>query len=187
MKRLVLIGACLFLWAISSSLNAQGRGGPEAQIFIEQPSEQGGSSGFSHRLTGSYILADGDEQPIDFVLSFNTSENGGYFRAGNSQVRRDSPPSAYLINIILDGEGHAYVREFTDQRIQGMTLHVEGHQIELFRSDSQSQHIMRLRLNDRQFLFDSSHPRLRLDLNEHGLYNITAERTMRDLSIRRVQ
>lgn len=187
MKRLLLIGICLILWAFSTSLKAQIRGGSEAQVHIQQFSENHQEPGFSHRLTGSLTLLDGTEQEIDMILSFQRGKQGWYFRAGDAQIQRDTPPSAYFINIILDSRGYAYIRDFTDQLVIRLTLNIEGHQIELFRTEGEGTRALRLRLNERQFLFEDRHPRLRLDLNENGVYNIVAERTLRDLSIRRVQ
>lgn len=174
MKRLLLVGLCLILWALSTSVKATS----------EPPTKRG----FSHRITGTAQLIDGSQIEINRLLGFARSSQGWYFRAGPDFIFQESPPRAYFVNIILDGQGAAYLLDFSDQPITHLQFEVEGQSIEL--SQTKNANIaygMRLRINEQQFLFDSSHPRLRFDLTEQGISDISAERTIRDLSTRRVQ
>lgn len=174
MKRLLLIGLCLIVWALSTSVKA---------------GDDSTERGFSHRITGSATLTDGDTIDINMLIGFQRSNTRGwYFRVGSDYVFRDTPPRAYYLNFILDGEGNAYVLDITDQPISHLALTVEGREIELSQDrGSEIKFGMRLRIDDRQFLFDNTHPRVRFDLTEQGLENIVAEHTLRDLSIRRAQ
>lgn len=174
MKRLLLISLCLILWALSASVKAT--------------SDAAETRGFSHRITGTAELTDGNRIEIDMLLGFARSSRGWYFRAGPDYIFQSSPPPAYFLNLILDGQGAAYVLDFSDQPITRMQIEVEGQEIVL--SQTRNPDIaygMRLRIDEQQFLFESSHPRIRFELTERGIAEITAERTVRDLSTRRAQ
>lgn len=177
MKRLLLISICLILWALSTSVKAVGS-------EVEH-----GERGFSHRMQGTATLANGESIDINMLIGFQQSQTRGwYFRVGPEYVFRDNPPSSYYLNMIMDGNGQAYVLEFSQQPLKHFKVTFEGREIELMQaSGSDIAFGMRLRIDDRQFLFDSSHPRLRIEFSEQGLSNIVAERTLRDLSIRRAQ
>lgn len=181
MKRLLLISACLILWALATSVNARL---PATAIAAEDAEP----TGFSHRVTGTATLADGETIDINMLIGFQQSSRGWYFRAGSDYVFRNSPPQAYYLNFNLDGKGYAYVLEFSDQPLKHFQVQLEDYEIELMQaSGADIQYGMRLRINDRQFLFDRRHPRVRLDLNQQGLVGVVAEHTLRDLSIRRTQ
>lgn len=183
MKRLLLIGVCLILWALSTSAKASPT---EQDSWSADAVEQ---HEFSHRVSGTATLADGEIIDIDMLIGFQeSSHRGWYFRAGPNYVFRDTPPKAYFLNINLDGEGHAYIAEFSEQLIKSFQVQLEDHEIELMQSASADiQYGMRLRIDDRQFLFDTRHPRVRIDLDQMGLTDVVAEPTLRDLSIRRAQ
>lgn len=181
MKRLLLIGVCLILWALSTSAKA---------FTMEQDSWAADAVerlAFSHRVSGTATLADGETIEVDMLLGFQeSSHRGWYFRAGPDYVFRDTPPKAYYLNINLDGKGHAYIPEFSDQLIQSFQVQLEGYEIELMQSATADvQYGMRMRINGRQFLFDTLHPRVRINFNAMGLTEVVAEPTLRDLSIRR--
>ncbi|RUO28830.1 hypothetical protein CWE12_11005 [Aliidiomarina sedimenti] len=175
MKRLLLIGLCLICWALATSVKAD--------------TNDEDSRGFSYRIEGQAVLADGEEIEVDMLLGFQRSQTRGwYFRAGPDYIFRDTPPQAYYLNLILDGEGHAYILEFSDQPIKTFLVTVDDYELELMPTENPEINFgVRLRMNERQYLFDSSHPRLRFELTEDGLSTIVAERTMRDLSIRRAE
>ena len=157
-------------------------------ISFAQAATESDARGFSHRVIGEATLANGEEKSIDYLFGFHESSRGWYFRIGRDHTFRDSPPSAYYLTMILDGEGHAYVLDFSEEPLKGFQVQIEDYEIELMQaSGTDINYGMRLRINDRQFLFDSRHPRLRLELSEQGLEDLVAERTLRDLSIRRTQ
>lgn len=173
MKKLLLISMCLILWALSTSVKAD---------------DEAAERGFSHRMEGSATLASGEKVDVNMLIGFQQSSRGWYFRVGPDYVFRDTPPRAYYFNLILTGDGHAYVLEFGQELITHFQIEIAGREIELAQStDKEIPYGMRLRVDDRQFLFDSSHPRIRLELTEQGLQHIVAEHTLRDLSIRRAQ
>lgn len=170
MKRLLLIGVCLICWAITTSIKAAE---PE---------------GFSHRITGTAISVNDEVIDIDMLIGFHKSTQGWYFRIGPDYIFRDTPPSAYYLNLNLNREGSAYVTDFSEQPLKGFLIEIEDYEIELLPARSSDiEHSLRLRINDRQFLFDTSHPRLRFELTDTGLSTISAEGTLRDLSIQRAQ
>lgn len=183
MKRLLLIGVCLILWALSTSAKASSNEQDSWSTDAVQQHE------FTHRMSGTATLADGETIDIDMIFGFQeSSQRGWYFRAGPDYVYRDTPPKAYFLNINLDGEGHAYIAEFSEQLIKSFQVQLEGHEIELMQStNTDIQYGMRLRIDGRQFLFDTRHPRVRIDFNQIGLTDVVAEPTLRDLSIRRAQ
>lgn len=183
MKRLLLIGVCLILWAVATSVSAQSSTAEDEQASEEE------ERGFSHRLEGHAVLASGEEVDVNMLIGFQRSQtHGWYFRAGPDYIFRQTPPSAYYLNIILDGNGLAYVLEFSDKPIKTFSVTIEGYELELMPTENPNlDYGMRLRLNERQLLFDTSHPRLRLVLNEDGLQNIVTEGTLRDLSTQRAE
>lgn len=183
MKRLLLVGLCLILWALSTSAKALPL---VADTLSEDAVEE---RGFSHRISGTATLADGEIIDIDMLIGFEESSNRGwYFHAGSDYVFRDTPPKAYYLNLNLDGQGHAYVAEFSQQLIKHFKIQLEEHEIELIQTPTADlQYGMRLRINDNQFLFETRHPRVRIELTEAGLDHLIAEPTLRDLSTRRAQ
>lgn len=179
MKRLVLFSLCVILWALATTANAATGIASDANA-VER--------GFSYPMVGVAQLTDGTELPIESELSFARDERGWYFRVGTERVYRDTPPRAYNLNIILDGHNAAYILDFSEKPLQYLRLTVEGREIELAQAlGTATQYGMRLRIDDRQFLFDSSHPRIRFTFNEQGLQTVSAENAIRDLSIRRVE
>lgn len=182
MKRLLLFSVCIILWALSTSVKAL----PGASDTVTEGAAD--ERGFSHRVVGKATLADGETLDIDMLIGFQESSRGWYFRAGSDYVFRNTPPKAYYLNLNLDGKGYAYVIEFSQQPLKHFEVQLEGYEIELMQaSGADIEYGMRLRINDRQFLFDSRHPRVRIDLSEAGLTGVFAEHTLRDLSIRRAQ
>lgn len=182
MKRLLLFSACIILWALSTSAQAL------PWLDTTASGEAAEQRGFSHRVEGTATLADGEVLDINMLIGFQESSRGWYFRAGPDYVFRNTPPKAYYLNLNLDGNGYAYVLEFSQQPLKHFEVQLEGYEIELMQaSGADIQYGMRLRINDRQFLFDSRHPRVRIDLSEAGLTAVVAEHTLRDLSIRRAQ
>jgi hypothetical protein len=145
--------------------------------------------GFSYRLTGTVSLVGGETRDIDMSIEYTQSGRGWYFRAGENYIYTDKVPSAYYLSINLDGRGHAHVGDFANGLIHGFSVAVDDeYSIELVQStEDDIEYGMRLRLDDRQFLFDSRHPRVRIDLSEAGIENIVSEGTLRDLSTRRTQ
>lgn len=139
---------------------------------------------FSYRMTGTVTTIDGEENEVDMLIGFQESSRGWYFRAGSDHVFMDKPPSAYNLIINLDGHGRAFVSDFSQKPVTHFLINIDDYEIELFQASGIA-FGMRLRINDRQFLFDSAHPRIRFELSEDGLGHVIAESTLRDLSIRR--
>lgn len=139
---------------------------------------------FSYRMTGTVTTVGGEQHDIDMLIGFQESSRGWYFRAGSEHMFMDKPPEAYNLIINLDGHGQAFVSDFSQQLVTHFLINIEDYEIELFQA-SDIAYGMRLRINERQFLFDSRHPRIRFELSEEGLGHVIAERTLRDLSIRR--
>ncbi|RUO26088.1 hypothetical protein CWE09_05015 [Aliidiomarina minuta] len=127
---------------------------------------------------------DGQQSDINMLLGFQENSRGWYFRAGSEQLYMKKPPKAYNLIINLDGRGQAFVSDFSQKPVTHFQINIEDYEIELFQA-SDIAYGMRLRINDRQFLFDSAHPRIRFELSEEGLGHVIAESTLRDLSIRR--
>lgn len=155
-----------------------------AQTSVEDEEERG----FSYQMTGTVTLLNGDTRQIDMPFEYTRSGRGWYFRAGGNYMYTDSIPSAYYLSINLDGRGHAHVSDFDNGLIHGFTIQLDDREIQLMQTREGSiQYGMRLRIDDRQFLFDSRHPRVRIELSEAGIENIVSEGTLRDLSTRRTQ
>lgn len=174
MKRLVLFSLCVILWALSAAVKADDGTATER--------------GFSHRVVGMAQLTDRTELQINRELSFAQDARGWHFRVGTERVYRDTPPRAYNLNIILSDQGEAYIPDISEKPLKYLRLTIEGWEIELAQArGTTTQYGMRLRVNERQFLFDSSHPRIRFAFSEQGLETVTAENAIRDLSIRRVK
>lgn len=193
MKRLVLFSLCVILWACSTTLKATGTetNAPPATMPVAgalATGDNGGERGFAHRVVGVAHLLDGTELQIDKELSFAQDARGWYFRVGEQRVYRATPPRAYNLNLILSGQGELYVPDFSERPLKYLRLTIENRHIELTRAhDLDTSYGMRLRIDDRQFLFASSHPRIRFGFNERGLASVSAENTIRDLTTRRIQ
>ena len=193
MKRLVLFSLCVILWACSTTLKATGTesNSPQAAAPVPGALATGAADaerGFSHRVVGVAHLLDGTELQIDKELSFAQDTRGWYFRVGDQRVYRNTPPRAYNLNLILNEQGELYVPDFSERPLKYLRLTIENHHIELTQAHNvDTTYGMRLRIDDRQFLFDSSHPRIRFGFNERGLESVSAVNTIRDLTIRRIQ
>lgn len=144
--------------------------------------------GFSYQLTGTVTLLNGNTHQIDMPMEYTRSGRGWYFRVGENYMYTDTVPNAYYLSINLDGRGHAHVGDFDNGLIHSFNVTLDEHEIELMQdTENKVEYGMRLRLNERQFLFDSKHPRVRIELSEQGVENIVTEGTLRDLSTRRTQ
>lgn len=153
-----------------------------------QEAAEADEPGFSYQLTGTVTLLSGDTRHIDMPVEYTRSGRGWYFRVGENMMYTDTVPSAYYLSINLDGRGHAHVGDFDNGLIHGFSISIDDYEIELMQdTEDKVEYGMRLRLNERQFLFESSHPRVRIDLTEEGIENIVTEGTLRDLSTRRTQ
>lgn len=153
-----------------------------------QEADETEERGFSYQLTGTVTLLNGDTHQIDMPVEYTRSGRGWYLRVGENYMYTDSVPSAYYLSINLDGRGHAHVGDFDNGLIRNFNVTLDEYEIELMQdAENKVEYGMRLRLNERQFLFDSKHPRVRIELSEEGIENIVTEGTLRDLSTRRTQ
>ena len=208
MKRLVLISLCVILWALATAVRASAVNAnlaedaavaaPATQAHAAEPRpieanavsarQNIDNPGFSYRVVGKAHLMDGTELPIDKAISFAKDARGWFFRLGDQRIYRNTPPRAYYLNIILDGQHNAYIPDISDTPLSYLHLTIEDWEIELVEAPgADTTYGMRLRINERQFLFESRHPRIRFAFTEQGLATVSTENTIRDLSIRRVQ
>ncbi|MGX5913698.1 hypothetical protein ACR0ST_03085 [Aliidiomarina sp. Khilg15.8] len=157
-------------------------------VAAQETAEAEEERGFSYQMTGTVTLLNGDTREIDMPFEYTRSGRGWYFRAGGNYMYTDSVPSAYYLSINLDDRGHAHVGDFDNGLIRGFSITLNDRQIELMQaSESSIQYGMRLRIDERQLLFENRHPRVRIELSEDGIENIVSEGTLRDLSTRRTQ
>lgn len=139
--------------------------------------------------SGKVIYPSGRTEPLDFGFEYKKVYDTIIFTAGKSQMRTSEMPPNYILNIFVNKEGQVYVAEFASGFFKGFELNIGEHKVSVshrreFDEEEPLKHL-RVQINDRSFLLDSTHPTIKFEFDEEkGIVDINGSGLLKDLSSR---
>ena len=138
---------------------------------------------------GKVIYPSGRTEPINFGFEYKKVYDTVIFTAGKSQMRTSEMPPNYILNMFVNDKGQVYVAEFAEGFFKGVELAIGEHNIVVehrreFDDEEPLKHL-RVRINDRSYLLDSTHPTIKFEFDEEkGIADISGSGLLKDLSTR---
>lgn len=138
---------------------------------------------------GELTYPSGRKEAINFGFSYTKHFDTHIFKAGQSQIRTDSVPPNYILNVIINDEGLIYVAEFANGFFTSFDLSIGSHQVSVytrgeFEPEKPYRHIV-IEIDDRSYLIDTTHPNLRFEFDHNGISDINGSGLIKDLRLRR--
>lgn len=139
--------------------------------------------------SGTVTYPSGRTEPLNFGFAYKKAFNTYVFSAGQAKMRTNEAPPNYILNAIVNDEGHIYIAEFADGFFKSFELTLGHHQIAIkprrdFDADEPIKHLV-VYIDDMSYLLDTTHPALKFSFDENGISQISGNGLIRDLSSRR--